>query len=93
MLKDIIDNKWVEARGLIAFYPANSNEDDDIEVYEGEEKSKLLCKYHTLREQLDKDQDHFVAMSDFIAPKDSGKTDYLGMFAVSTGFKQEEICK
>jgi len=39
------------------------------------------------------DQDHFVAMSDFIAPKTSGRTDYIGIFAVSAGFKQEELCK
>ena len=42
---------------------------------------------------MDKDQDSFVAMSDFIAPKESNITDYIGMFAVSAGFKQEEICK
>ena len=46
---------------------------------------------HTLRQQLDRDQDNFVAMSDFIAPKESARTDYVGMFAVSAGFKQEEI--
>ena len=49
MLKDIIENKWIEARGIIGFYPANSNDEDDIEVYTDKDKSKLLCKYHTLR--------------------------------------------
>lgn len=48
--------------------------------------------FHTLRQQVDKDQDAFLAMADFIAPKSSGKTDYIGSFAVSAGFKQEELC-
>lgn len=93
MLKDIIDNKWVTARGIIGFYPANTIHDDDIEVYANKEKSEVLCTLHTLRQQLDKDQDSFVALSDFIAPKESHITDYIGMFAVSSGFNQEEICK
>lgn len=60
---------------------------DDIEVYTDKSKQHVLCTLHTLRQQLEKDQDHFVAMSDFIAPKESEKTDYIGMFAVSAGFK------
>lgn len=60
---------------------------DDIELYTDDSKETVLCKLHTLRQQLDRDQDHFVAMSDFIAPKESHLTDYIGMFAVSAGFK------
>jgi len=65
---------------------------DDIEVYSPTEEGKVLSKFHTLRQQVERDQDHFVAMADFIAPKETGMRDYLGMFAVSAGFKQEEIC-
>ena len=86
MLEDIISRGLIEARGILGFYPANTIDDDDIELYEDNEKSKVLCKLHTLRQQLDKDQDHFLAMADFIAPKSSGFTDYIGMFAVSAGF-------
>ena len=72
MLEDIIKNKWIVARGIIGFYPANQVKEDDIEVYADKEKTKVLCTLHTLRQQLDKDQDSFVAMSDFVAPKESG---------------------
>lgn len=93
MLKELIENKYIEARGIIGFYPANTVNDDDIEVYEDREKTRKLCTFFTLRQQIDRDQNNFVALSDFIAPQSSGKTDYIGFFAVSAGFKQEEICK
>lgn len=90
MLRKIIDNKWLEARGVIGFYPANTVHYDDIELYTDESKSQAACKLFTLRQQLDRDQDSFVSMADFIAPQESGITDYIGMFAVSAGFRQEE---
>ena len=94
MLKQIIDNGWLEARGVLAFYPANTVNHDDIEVYEDETRHKVLCKLHTLRQQVDRgEQDHFLAMADFVAPLETQVTDYIGMFAASAGFKQDEICK
>ena len=93
MLNDIIEKDLIEARGIIGFWPANQVDHEDIEVYTDTSKSNVLCKLHTLRQQLDKDQDHFLAMGDFIAPKESGVTDYIGMFAVSAGFKQDDLCK
>ncbi len=92
MLRKIIDNKWLEARGIIGFYPANTVDYDDIEVYHPQGDGQVLCKLHTLRQQIERDQDSFVAMADFIAPKESGIHDFIGMFAVSAGFKQDEIC-
>jgi len=86
MLNDIIDKKLIEARGIIGFYPANANDEDDIEVYDENDQETLKAKFCTIRQQIDKDQDAFVAMSDFIAPKSSGKKDYLGIFAASAGF-------
>jgi len=93
MLKEIIDKNLIEARGIVGFYPCNSNEDDDIEVYDEKDCKTIKKKFATLRQQLDKDQDFFVAMSDFICPKSAGKTDYIGFFAVSAGFKQDEVCQ
>lgn len=93
MLKDIIDNKLIEARGIVGFYPCNSNADDDIEVYDENDAETLKAKFCTIRQQIDKDQDHFVAMSDFIAPKASGMKDYIGFFACSAGFNQDEVCQ
>lgn len=94
MIKQIIDNKWLEARGVIAFYPANTVEFDDIELYTDETKTKVAATLHTLRQQAGFGDNEFqAAMADFIAPKESGLTDYVGMFAVSAGFKQEEAIK
>ena len=92
MMNDIIENKLIEARGIIGFYPCNSNGEDDIEVYDENDGETFKAKFCTIRQQLDKDQDNFVAMSDFIAPKSSGIKDYIGFFAVSAGFKQDEVC-
>jgi len=55
-------------------------------VIQENDQETLKAKFCTIRQQIDKDQDAFVAMSDFIAPKSSGKKDYLGFFAASAGF-------
>ena len=55
MLEKIIKNKWLEARGIVGFYPANTVEHNDIEVYSPAEKGKVLCKFHTLRQQVERD--------------------------------------
>lgn len=49
MLNKIIDQNLIEARGIVGFYPCNSNEEDDIEVYEENDENKLKAKFHTLR--------------------------------------------
>jgi 5-methyltetrahydrofolate--homocysteine methyltransferase len=49
MLKQIIENNWIEARGIIGFYEANTVEDDDIEVYQPSGDKQVLCRLHTLR--------------------------------------------
>ena len=91
MINDIVENKLIEARGIIGFYPCNANKEDDIEVYDENDGETFKAKFCTIRQQIDKDQDAFVAMSDFIAPKTSGVKDYIGFFAVSAGFKQDEV--
>ena len=92
MLKKIIDGNLVEARAILGFYPCNTDENDDVEVYDENDGTTVKAKFCMLRQQLDKDQDNFVSMSDFVAPKSSGKTDYIGFFACSAGFKQDELC-
>lgn len=62
-------------------------------MYSPEDKQIPIAKFFTLRQQLDLDQDNFIAMSDFIAPAETGITDYIGAFAVSAGFKQDDLCK
>lgn len=94
MLKDLIENKRVEARGIVGFYKANvlPGQDDDVTVL-AEDGQKELCKFHMLRQQLDDGKDNFLSQADFIAPKSSGLQDYIGAFAVSTGFGQDELCE
>jgi len=55
MLNKIVDEKLIEARAVIGFYPCNSNTDDDIEVYDPENPTELKATFATLRQQLDKD--------------------------------------
>ena len=91
MLKELIDKKLVEGRAIVGFYYANTVGDDDIQLYS--EDGKEIQKLHMLRQQIDLDQDSFVSQADFIAPLNSGIKDYVGMFACSAGFGQEELCK
>lgn len=85
MLKQIIDEKWLSARGVIGFFPANSV-GDDIEVYADDERAEVKVMLHHLRQQMAKPSDRpNSCISDFVAPKDSGKKDYIGAFAVTTG--------
>ncbi|WP_299203151.1 methionine synthase [uncultured Amphritea sp.] len=87
MLDDIIDNRKLEARAVIGIFPANSINDDDIELYTDDSRSEVLMNLHHLRQQIEKtDGKANMCLTDFIAPKASGKADYFGAFAVSTGF-------
>ncbi len=70
---------------MYGFWPAASDGDDVI-VYSDESRTTELCRFFTLRQQWErKGQAHFTALSDFIAPKDSGREDYIGAFAVTAG--------
>ncbi|KAI8063784.1 methionine synthase [Gongronella butleri] len=92
MLKDIIKNKSLQARGIVGFYPANAV-GDDIEVYTDETRDEVAATFYGLRQQSEKETDEpYYCLSDFIAPKSTGIADYIGMFAVSTGFGCDELC-
>ncbi|MDQ1344867.1 MAG: 5-methyltetrahydrofolate--homocysteine methyltransferase, partial [Pseudomonadota bacterium] len=85
MLKQMISERWVQANAVIGFFPANSV-DDDIEVYADESRAQVRHQLHHLRQQKPKPagQPHY-ALSDFVAPRDSGVKDWIGAFAVTTG--------
>ncbi len=90
MLKQIIDGNWLQARGVIGFFSANAV-GDDIEVYADDTRQAVVHTLHHLRQQDQKKNDRpNYCLADFIAPKDSGKADYIGGFAVTTGHKIEE---
>ncbi|WAK02813.1 methionine synthase [Methylobacter sp. YRD-M1] len=90
MLKKIITEEWLSARAVIGFFPANS-EGDDIVVYTDDSRQQKLEILHHLRQQNVKAPGRpNYCLSDFIAPVDSGKADYIGAFAVTTGIGIEE---
>ncbi|MCV9930626.1 methionine synthase [Flavobacterium sp. LS1R49] len=89
MLKVILAEKKLTAKGIYGIFPANQIDDDDIELRD--ENGKVLEKFLTLRQQSQKTKGApNIALSDFILPKDSGVTDYMGAFCVTTGFGVDE---
>jgi 5-methyltetrahydrofolate--homocysteine methyltransferase len=91
MLTKIIDEKWLTARAVFGMFPANSVNDDDIEVYTDETRQTVLMTLHSLRQQTERPPGRpNAALADFIAPKDSGVKDYIGSFAVTAGIGIDE---
>jgi len=91
MLKKIIDGRWLQANGVIAFYPANTVNGEDIELYTDESRSEVLLTWRNLRQQTEKRAGvDSKSLADYIAPKDSGVKDYIGMFAVTGGLNIEK---
>ena len=91
MLTRIVSEKLIKGRAVIAFYPCNSVNDDDIELYDENDNNKVIGKLFTMRQQQETENRVYLALSDFIAPKETGITDYIGMFACSAGFGQDEL--
>ena len=93
ILDKIINEKLFKAKGIFGLFPANSINDDDIELYANEDRTKVLDKLITLRQQSKKrDGVANIALSDYIAPKNSNIKDYIGLFSVSSGFGCDELC-
>jgi 5-methyltetrahydrofolate--homocysteine methyltransferase len=93
MLKKIIAEKWFAPRGVIGFWPANAV-GDDIRLFTDETRTRDLATFFTLRQQLTKrDGKANVALSDFVAPVESGKPDYLGGFIVTAGIEEVAIAE
>ena len=91
LLQRMVDEKLLSANAVYGFWPAASIEDDII-VYADPTRHEELARFHTLRQQWErKGQDHFRSLADYIAPLDSGRADYLGAFAVTTGIGTSEL--
>jgi 5-methyltetrahydrofolate--homocysteine methyltransferase len=91
MLDQVINEGWLKARAVIGMFPANSVNDDDIEVYTDERRSEVRMILHNLRQQQEKPPGKpNLCLSDFVAPKASGKADYIGGFAVTAGIGIDE---
>ena len=87
MLDRIVSEQWTTPRAVIGFWPANSSEHDDIEIYEDQTRSRTLATIHTLRQQMPREEQRRpnYALADFIAPKESGIADHIGAFVVTAG--------
>ncbi|WP_420472784.1 methionine synthase [Noviherbaspirillum sp. ST9] len=95
MLKKLVEGRWLTANGVIALLPANTVNDDDIEIYTDETRTKVAFTYYGVRQQTAKPVVDGVArpnqcLADFIAPKSSGVADYIGLFAVTAGIGIEK---
>jgi 5-methyltetrahydrofolate--homocysteine methyltransferase len=95
MLKKIIEGRWLTANGVVALLPANTVNNDDIEIYTDDSRNKVAFTYFGTRQQTEKPiidgvQKPNQCLSDFIAPKESGVNDYIGMFAVTAGLGIEK---
>ena len=93
LLNEIVGKKLLIARATYGFFPANAL-GDDVELYRDESRKEILATFRFLRQQMDKGAgESNYCLADFVAPKSSGRQDYIGAFAVSTGFGTEELCK
>ncbi len=92
LLEDITEKKLLTANGVIGIFAANTNCNDDIEIYSDENRNGALTVLHTLRQQIKKsDGLPNLSLADFVAPKESLIVDYIGAFAVTTGIGLEEL--
>jgi 5-methyltetrahydrofolate--homocysteine methyltransferase len=95
MLQRLIEGRWLTANGVIALYPANTVNDDDIEIYADAARTQVLMTWRGLRTQTERPVVDGVrrpnrCLADFIAPKASGVADYIGLFAVTAGLGVEK---
>jgi len=92
MLNKLIDEKLIRARAVFGFWPANQVQDDDLEVY-GDNGEKLATLHHLRQQIIKPDAKPNLSLADFVAPKDSGITDYVGGFICTAGIGAEELAK
>lgn len=95
MLKRLIEGRWLTASGVIGFWPASTENDDDIVLYTDESRTEAALTWWGLRQQTEKQEIEGVmrpsrCLADFVAPRASGLKDYVGMFAVTAGLGVEK---
>ncbi|HEY2801080.1 MAG TPA: methionine synthase [Chthoniobacterales bacterium] len=93
LLRQIVNDNLLTARGVYAFWPANSL-GDDVEVYRDEKRGEVIATFHFLRQQMQKPAGQVnYCLADFVAPKSSGRRDYIGGFAVTGGIGADELAE
>ncbi|UST55855.1 methionine synthase [Comamonadaceae bacterium OTU4NAUVB1] len=95
MLKRLIEGRWLSASGIVGFWPANTVNDDDIQLYTDETRTEVAMTWYGMRQQTEKQAIDGVmrpsrCLADFVAPASSGLKDYVGMFAVTAGLGVEK---
>jgi 5-methyltetrahydrofolate--homocysteine methyltransferase len=92
LLRKIIEERRLEARAVLGFWPANATGDDTIELYSDDARGEIRAAVPTLRQQKAKrETPHYLSLSDYIAPERTGVADYMGAFAVTAGIGLEEF--
>ena len=94
MLRQMVAENWLTASGVIGFWPANAD-GDDIVVYADEARTAERARLYTLRQQIARQNSKrgHVALSDFVAPRDTGLADFIGGFAVTAGIGEEAVAE
>jgi 5-methyltetrahydrofolate--homocysteine methyltransferase len=92
MLTEALQGNWFQTRGIIAYFPCNAV-GDSIEVYSDAQRTRVVAQFHHLRQQAPNALGAQRALTDYLAPRESGRLDYLGCFAVTSGHGVEERAK
>ena len=92
MLDKLSQQSLLKPRGVVGIFPAN-RVGDDIHLYSHERRDEILCVSHHLRQQTEKTDFANYCLADFVAPKSSGKADYLGAFAVTGGLEEDALAE
>ena len=90
MLRRLVEGRWLTANAVVGLYPANTVNRDDIEIYTDDSRAKVAMTWYGMRQQTEKQVIDGVmrpsrCLADFIAPRNSGIQDHIGLFAVTTG--------
>lgn len=94
LLDRIIEGRWLEARAVCGLFPANALPNDDVEIYTDDSREEVLRTLHFLRQQKEKPPGRpNQSLVDFVAPRETGLEDYVGLFAVTAGLGAEEVAR
>ncbi len=92
LLDQIVEKRLLTARGVYGFFPANAV-GDDVELYTSDARAQVLTEFRFLRQQTNREgKEPCRSLADFVAPKETGLTDFIGAFAVTTGIGLKELC-